>query len=92
MYVYKIWCLVCRNIFHLFDFFLQRSDRPARQEVEDELGHERMRTFKPTCGAILKFAAFACPVEQGSGSSWYPAVLPSAKFWGLSLAMPAAML
>ena len=35
MYVYKIWCLVCRNIFHLFDLFLQRSDRPARQEVEE---------------------------------------------------------
>lgn len=43
MYVYKIWCLVNRNVFHLFDLFLQRSDRPARQEVEDELGQERMR-------------------------------------------------
>lgn len=64
MYVYIIWCLVCRNIFHLFDLFLQRSDRSARQEVEDELGHERMRTFGSTVGGKRIFHQ----EDQGAGS------------------------
>ena len=50
MFVYKTWCLVGRNVFRLFDLLLQRSDKPAKQEVEDELGQERMRTFGSTVG------------------------------------------
>lgn len=64
MYVYKIWCLVNRNVFHLFDLFLQRSDRPARQEVEDELGQERMRTF----GSIVGGRRIFHQEDQGADS------------------------